>query len=269
MKHLTEEQLILHHYGEGDEPQMVSAHVESCELCRTHYQRLCQTLLLVESTPIPERDQNYGAQVWRQVRPRLAARPGPAPAHWSISTFFANLGAFRFYRLSFVGGFALLVLAAFLAGRFWSPLKSSTSALFGKTSAPVSVGAHERVLLNEIGDHLEQSQLALIELINSKTNGVVDISLEREMAQQLIGVNRLYRQAAARLGDTGTVAVLEDLERALVEITKSPAHLSPGEFAEFRSRLDADGLLSKVKVFGSQVRAKEREAARDLAGNRS
>jgi hypothetical protein len=109
----------------------------------------------------------------------------------------------------------------------------------------------------------------LIELINTKTNGVVDISLERALARQLVDVNRLYRQSAARLGDAGMASVLEDLERTLIEISNSPSQLSSLEFAEFRQRIDTDDMLFKVKVVSSQVRAKEREAARERAGKRS
>ena len=63
--------------------------------------------------------------------------------------------------------------------------------------------------------------------------------------------------------------MLEDLERTLIEISNSPAKLSAGEFADFRRRIDTDDMLFKVKVVSSQVRAKEREAARELAGKRS
>jgi hypothetical protein len=269
MKHLTEEQLILFHYGEEGGRQKISAHLENCEQCRTNYQGLRQTLLLVGATPVPEREASYGAQVWRELRPRLPDRIRPEPDRWAFSRFLAGVAAFRASRLSLSGALVLLVLAAFLAGRFWPQPGPTAATQPGRPSARVAIAGDERVLLKEIGDHLERSQLALIELINSKTNEVVDISLERELAQQLIGVNRLYRRAAARLGDTGSAVVLEELERALIEIANSPAQLSYAEFAEFRGRLDTDDLLFKVKVFGSQVRAREREVERDLAGNRS
>src|SRR2546423_15575340 len=132
---------------------------------------------------------------------------------------------------------------------------STTEPLSPKSTQPVSRQARERVLLKEIGDHLELSQLALIELINSKTNGVVDISLEQSLARQLVDVNRLYRQTAARLGDAAMASVLEDLERTLIEISNSPSKLSSTEFAAVRRRIDTDDTLFKVNAVGSQVRA--------------
>jgi len=272
MNHPTEEQLILFHYGEDGEDgecQGVSGHLQNCEMCRANYHNLCQALLLVEATPVPQRDPGYGAQVWRELRPRLPAKPGSEAARWTVSSFIAGLAGIRLSRLSLAGGLALLVVASFLAGRFASQPRSTSAPPLVKTPVMPAPRATERVLLREISDHLERSQLALIELINTKTNGVVDLSFERELAQQLIGVNRLYRQAAARLGEVGSAQVLEELERALIEIANGPAQLSSTEFAEFRDRLDTHDLLFKVKVLGSQVRTKERETARELAANRS
>jgi hypothetical protein len=168
-----------------------------------------------------------------------------------------------------VGGLGVLLLAAFFGGRLW-PRSTPVSPRQIATSAhPVSREARERVLLREIGEHLERSQLALIELINSQTNGMVDISLERSLAEQLVVVNRLYRQTAARLGDSGTANLLEDLERRLVEIANSPARLSPAEFADFRRRLDTEEMLFRIKVVSSQMRARELESARAVPGTHS
>jgi len=136
-------------------------------------------------------------------------------------------------------------------------------------SQPLSAGARERVFLTEIGDHLERSQLALIELINSKTNGAVDITPEQVLARELAAVNRLFRRAASDAGEPGLASVLEDLELVLVEVANGPARLSADEFAALRERIDTDGLLFKVKVLGAQVRTRERDAARELAANRS
>jgi len=164
-------------------------------------------------------------------------------------------------------GLGLLVLGAFLAGRFWPQPPSSPAPVVAQ-SQPLSAGARERVLLTEIGDHLERSQLALIELINSKTNGAVDITVEQVLTRELTAVNRLFRRAAADAGEPGLASVLEELELVLVDVANGPARLSADEFAALRERIDTDGLLFKVKVLGAQVRSRERDAARELAANR-
>jgi hypothetical protein len=260
MNHPNEEQLILYHYGDGSSRQEVAAHLEVCESCRANYQSLQRVLAAVETLPVPEREQNYGAEVWRQVRPQLAKPAGTRESGlWRL---------FPWPRWAVAPALGLLVLGAFLAGRFWPQPPSSPVPVVAQ-SQPLSAGARERVLLTEIGDHLERSQLALIELINSKTNGAVDITVEQVLARELTAVNRLFRRAAADAGEPGLASVLEELELVLVEVANGPARLSADEFAALRERIDTDGLLFKVKVLGAQVRSRERDAARELAANRS
>ena len=261
MNHLSQEQLVLYHYGEAPGRADLAEHLEACELCRANFRALHRVLASVDTLAAPERAEGYGAEVWRQLRPQIV-RPTesrPMRLRW----------LFAWPRWIAAGALALALLGAFIAGRLWPRQPAGADSAMAQSSRHLSAAARERILLKEVGDHLERSQLALIELINSKTNGVVDISLEQALARQLVDVNRLYRQTAVRLGDRGMASVLEDLERALIEISNSPTKLSSTEFAEFRRRIDTDDMLFKVKVVGSQVRAKERDAARELAGKRS
>jgi hypothetical protein len=179
------------------------------------------------------------------------------------------LHLFQLPRWALAGGLALLVVGAFFAGRFWSQPAPDAASFVAQTPRPLSPQARERVLLREIGDHLERSQLALIELINTRTNGAVDISAEQILARELAAMNRLFRRTATDSGEPGMAGVLEELELVLVEVANGPAKLSAEEFAALRQLVGADGLLFKVKVVTAQVRAKEREASRQLAADRS
>ena len=260
MNHPDEEQLILFLYGEGPHCNEITEHLEVCESCRSNYQALQKVLAAVETLPAPQRPENYGADVWRQLRRRLA-KPATSPTAdlWRV---------FHWPRWGLAGALGLLMCGAFLAGRHWRQPPVNPGPMMVQ-SQPLSAGARERVFLTEIGDHLERSQLALIELINSKTNGAVDITPEQVLARELAAVNRLFRRAASDAGEPGLASVLEDLEQVLVEVANGPARLSADEFAALRERIDTDGLLFKVKVLGAQVRTRERDAARELAANRS
>jgi len=261
MNHPSEEQLVLYQYGEAPGRQDVAEHLASCEACRTRHQALRRVLAAVDAMPVPERTDNYGAEVWRQLYPHIARTAG------SRATNFWNL--FQWRRWAVAGALALAALGAFLAGRLWPRPPPATAPLVARPSQPLSPTARERVLLTEIGDHLERSQLALIELINSRTNGAVDITAEQVLARELSAVNRLFRRAAADAGEPGMASVLEELELVLIEIANGPAKLSADEFATLRQRIDTGGLLFKVKVLTAQMRAKEQDTARELAGLKS
>jgi sensor domain CHASE-containing protein len=97
----------------------------------------------------------------------------------------------------------------------------------------------------------------------------LDVSAEREIAQNLVANSRLYRQTAASTGEAGVASVLDDLERVLVEVANGPATLSSKEVGELRQRIESKGILFKVRVLGSQVREREKGPARERAGQKT
>ena len=253
MSHLNEEQLILHYYGEESETLTAEQHLEECGECRTTYASLVRVLNVVDSLPVPDRGENYGAQVWSRIEKRLPGRRRfgwllmPGPMRW------AAMGT----------AFAGLLVAAFFAGRSYPGLqrgvRSTPATLAGLASDPQ---APERILLVAVGDYLERSQMVLIELANTNAKGPLDISSEQERASDLVTETRLYRQTAAHTGDTRIADVLEELERVLVDITHAPSKISPEELGSLRQRLEAEGILFKIRVLGSNVRNQDVPAAK-------
>ena len=83
MSHLTEEQLILHYYGEAGETGDtgpgsdtgdalgIELHLEACSECRGLYGSLQRVLNVVDSLPVPERAPDYGGQVWKRIEHRI------------------------------------------------------------------------------------------------------------------------------------------------------------------------------------------------------
>jgi hypothetical protein len=243
MRHLSEEDLILRHYGEAEAPADAAAHLAECAACREAEEALRLTLLAADGLRVPERGEAYGAEVWARVSPRLQERPGRVLP-------FGRRGW-----LSLLAAAAALV-AAFEAGRLWQ-----------KTAAPppaqtASAPARERILLVAVGDHLRRSQMVLVELVNANDEGALDVSAEREQARNLVADSRLYRRTAASTGEAAVASVLDDLERVLVEIANGPDTLSSREVQELRKRIESKGILFKVKVLGSQVQEREKQAVR-------
>jgi len=251
MNHLTEEQLILHYYGEeadvaGADALANEHHLEACGECRALYGSLVRVLNVVDSMPVPERGEDYGAQVWSRIERRLPAR------HRWFS--FANPG-FRWALTA--GALAGLMIAAFFAGRFYPAVGRARPTITAKSDAQ----GPERVLLVAVGDYLERSQMVLVELANANAHGPLDISSEKERAEDLVSETRLYRQTAAHTGDTNIDNVLEELERVLVDITHEPSKISPQGLESLRQRLETAGILFKIRVLGSNVRNQDVPAA--------
>jgi hypothetical protein len=242
MNHPSEEQLALYCLGEAEDRAAVEEHVAACEACRASLDALKRVLAAVESAPVPERSADYGRRVWQRIEPQLGGRPGLDWRAW-----------FRPQRLALTGAMATLIVAAYLAGVYGPGPRPPDS----DTTPVADAGqVRERILLVAVGDHLERSQMVLVELVNTRPNGNVNIEYERERAEDLVAANRLYRQTAVNTGDAAVAGVLEELERVLLEIARSPADISSAELASLQRRIESKGILFKVRVIGSQVREK-------------
>lgn len=264
MKHPSEEQLVAYRFGDADatEAKEVEEHLGACKACQAALEAIDFTLAAAARVPVPERSENYGAEVWARLQPRLERQP---------ERWWLHLGEWLVpRRLALAGGMAAIVLAAFVAGRIWprpeAPSMAGTAPA-ASVAAPATAGSADRVrqqiLLVAVNGHLERSQMALVELVNAAQGQNVDISLEREWARELVVENRLYRQTAAQTGDAAIVGVLDDLERVLVEVANSPSELSRADFERVRSRIEAQGIIFKMRVLGERVRDREIRPAAD------
>ncbi len=259
MTHLSDDDLVLHYYGEDGVTPGARDHVAACGPCRDRLAALERALSAIAAAPVPERGDSYGREVWDRIRPQLDT---PEPV--SLRRWWWSGHLFTWPRLALAGGLAALLIAAFVAGRVWQ------SPPPGPATASAALQGQERILLVAVGHHLERSARMLVELTNLNGGATVNISMEQEQAADLIAANRLYRQAAVRAGENGLASVLDDLERVLVEVTNSPATLSAADVSDLRQRLDDTGLLFKVRVTESQVQQRQRATVMPLRqGSRS
>ncbi len=154
---------------------------------------------------------------------------------------------------------AILVGAAFFAGR--SLPRPAPASDAGAAHAQV----RERILLIDLGEHLERSQAVLVELVSADPDGPIDMSGERERAEQLVAANRLYRVTAAATGNAAVSALLDDLERVLVDVAAAPATATAQDLDALRHRIDARSLLFRVRAASSDVRDRQKDARQPRA----
>jgi hypothetical protein len=244
MRHSTEDDLILRYYGEHPRPAAIDEHLSHCAECSSLYRSIADTLQLVVAAEPPERPESYPLDVWSQLRNRL---PPPRAPWWRTVASWNVLSA--------AAGVAIVIVMAAVWPRTrpTPPTVSSTAAVL-----PIDAEAGERVRLAAIGDHLERSERVLLELVNAGGERV-DLSAEQTVAAELIDSNRLYRDTAAQSDDVLVAGVLDDLERSFLEIVHGPSMPTSAELSAVRTRLDAPGLLFKVRVLADELH--EREAA--------
>ena len=250
-QHLTEDELVLHYYGEMDAAAEARAtsHLGDCAECHGGYGRLQRVMALVDSVPAADAPDGFERVAWARLETALPDRR-PGLFSWLV---------YSPVRLAFAALVVVLVGGAFYAGQHM-PGRPAAVPTGAGASANASSGVRERILLVDLGDHLDRSQMMLVELVSAEDGGAVDISSERSRAEQLLAANRIYRETAVKTGDTATAALLDELERVLVDVAASPSTLTQNDLDDVRRRIESKGLLFKVRVVSSDVRERQRAA---------
>jgi len=248
VRHYSEDDLTLYYYGEGRKRADIEVHLEGCAACASLYREIAGTLAMIAAPEVPERGDQYGLEVWQRIRHKL---PGPAAPWWA--------GFFRYDRLALAAAAAVLLVVAFVAGRTWqqpaSRVASAPAASPPAGGAPAASDTRQRILLTSVAEHLDRSERVLTDIMNAPDRG--DISTEQKWADDLVDASRIYRQDAIEAGEQSVAAVLDDLERSLVEIVHSPSKVSAADLEQIRRRIDAAALLFKVRVLSDELRKRE------------
>jgi hypothetical protein len=248
MTHCSDDDLVLHHYGESP---AASEHVAACAVCAERALDLASLLATIDE-PVPERGERYGMEVWYRVRPHLSNRSA-----WGRLTSLALQPGFR-WALGVAATLALIA-SAFVAGRLSMRPEPAVAA---PTRAAVNTSDPQlarRVLLLSVADHLERSDRVLTDIMNAPE---ADISVEQQWADDLIAANRLYRQDSIDANEASVADVLDELERTLLDVVHRPSE-SPADLDQIRRRIDSAALLFKVRVLTTELR--QRQLAPDAA----
>jgi hypothetical protein len=256
MWHPSEEDLVLHFYGEGghDDERRIDEHLAGCSACRQSWTELRETLKLVDAATVPEPGEGFERIMWARVQQALPEAPQPR----------------RAWRWVPAVGMAAALVAAVGLGYAWRvshesrPGAPAASAASGATTTPVALSAadlkktRERVLLTALAEHFQQTEMLLVELKNSPDDGRADLAFERAAAGDLVASGRLYRVTAQQSGDLQLAGMLDDLESVLVEVARSPDHVARKDFESLRTRIDDQNLLFKVRAVSSEIHERQK-----------
>jgi anti-sigma factor RsiW len=243
MKHMTEEELIAYREGLAEQRAGISEHLAACAECRAELQHIESVLTVLDKLPVPDPGPDYGRQVWKEIAPRLAEKP----VRWWQAWLEPR-------RLAAAGAVMALVISAFVAGRI-----SKKHDLGDKVATKEQV--RERILVVAVGEHLGHSERMLVELSNAAPNNPkqkeVNISAEQRRAEDLLQENRLYRQTALQEGDAGLASVLDELERVLLDVAHSPDQVTPAQLEAIQKKIEARGILFKVRVVNKELQQRQ------------
>ena len=258
--HLTEDELILHYYGEleAGASTNASAHLQTCAACHASFTTLQRVLAAVDSTTPIEIAEGFERKVWARLQPDLDRGMRKTWLSWFVLSPA---------RLAWVTSIVLLVAASFFAGRVSQ--RPAPAPVNHAENTTASNGLRERILLSDLGEHLDRSQLMLVDLVSADPADKADLAAERARAEELVADNRLYRQTAAANGNAALAAVLDDLEQVLVDVAASPDTMTAADLDSVRKRIEDKGLLLKVRVLSSEVQRRQKAQMRSRVGQSS
>jgi hypothetical protein len=195
-----------------------------------------------------------------------SAAPVEAPTASS-----ASLGASRAALDATVAGAWIVLLVPAVGARrrrrrvyraFWPGRFSGGDRRHDRTERGGRRSRARRVLQTAVGDHLDRTQMMLVELANAETDGA---GRARRRAGARRGSGRRqsrHRQSALQSGDAQIVDILEDLERVLLEIANAPANATSNDLTDLQSRITREDLLFRLRVIASEMRQRNQTIAR-------
>lgn len=241
MKHLSQSDLIMHYYGESD--AAAANHLANCATCNAEFEQIAKLLSAVRLPEPPARDEDYGAEVWRKLRNQLPERVAVTP-WWAVPRWWALAATV-----------AVLLAAAFLAGRYTRREPPKPVEATNNAQLP------QRVLVVAMGDYLDRSEMLLVEVAHANRPEDLDLEAQRQYATELVGTNRLYRQTAQRVGDAGTAALLDQLERVLLQLSHTRKGATAADLQELRREIESGGLIFKVRVAEVNLKSESKSGA--------
>jgi hypothetical protein len=250
--HCSDDDLVLHYYDDPEAPAQTAAHLEACAACRDRFQELAASLRVMTLAEAPDPGDDYGRGLWRRLAPRLPERQPFWRGGWFGPGRLMTWQPLSWRTLSLAAAAAVLLVAGFVIGRVVpGPQPADTQAI------DADADASRRVLLMSVTEHLERSDRVLTDVMNASIEG--DISTERQWAADLVADNRFFRHDVRDSGEPSIAAVLDELERALLDIVHSPSDATPADLEEIHRRLDSAALLFKVRVLGGELRRQQLE----------
>lgn len=237
---ISDDELVLYFFGESARNEEIALALQNDPAMASRYSEIVSVLGAVEKDAAPERPTGYETQVWQRLQWKLrdAAAPEPWWRRWFAVRFLVPAGAL-----------AALVVLAFVIGR-WGPGAPPNGA--------IASDVRERILLVDVGQHLGEAEMVLVEVLNAESDSA-ELESVRDRAGELLAGNRVYRQATTQSDTSPEMAtVLDELDRMLMELRNSPEGDASGTVEQLQKTLQSNGTLFKVRVLRTQMENKAR-----------
>ncbi len=75
MNHLSEEQIVLHYYGDAENSGEIERHLAGCSECRAQFEQVQSLLKQIELVEAPEPAAGFEEKTWLNLRQHCCDKP--------------------------------------------------------------------------------------------------------------------------------------------------------------------------------------------------
>ena len=245
MNHLSKEELIEQYYSKGTGG--AGQHLEACAQCAEAYAELRSDLEAMKFSEPPARDAAYGERVWQSIS-------GSLPAYERRKRNWLGIGMMR--GLSYAAASALMVSAAFYAGRLWEHKQPRTAQVSTPPPAPAqehTAPPTERIVVVILSDHLDRSERLLVQLKHADAGSEEMLSPLRDEARSLLAANHICQQNMKQEDDPALATALDRLDHLLAQLANRQGGLDAEALSQLQDEMKSDSLLFEVRVLRSRI----------------
>lgn len=268
MKQWNKDDLILFYYGELDHAQNKEIRRELAESTsfQQEYANLCdfldnQTSLEVEP-PAENLNQRIMASVYQQAEKQNQSSAKHQSQKfkmiaWIKAGFWHQLAGATF-AISFV------VISVFFLGR-WSTQLEPTNEV---ADASLEIGEpnenqgyfnkseSQRVLISNVSSHMEISGRLLTMVSNGNGDLSQQIDSRRQIIEELVVLNRMYRRIVEQSGDQQLATLLQQMESILIELNHTQVSAEYSDLQNIKERIEQSDLIYQLKVTNKKLNQK-------------
>ncbi len=272
MKQWTEEDLILLYYQELNPAQTqeimraMTGSDSASKALKHDYQTLCQVLDRSSNfyVPKPSSDLNQrvmSAVYYAESSKHQVTQTKQQYQSLDVESTLQKILRWLTHSLGHSARPALIMGALALVGIFylgrWSVAPIDVPLVHLEQTDDFEQGdqsnnsASRRILLTSVSAHLESSERLFRMVSNGGDTLADDLKPRRQMIEDLISFNRLYRRLAEQSNDAMLVTVLQQMESILLEINHTGD--DDLQWQKVRNRLEGTDLLFKLKVTDKKI----------------
>jgi len=268
MKQWNKDDLILFYYGELDHNQnkeLRKALAESSTF-QQEYANLCDFLDNQTSLEVPPPEVNLNQRIMasvyqqaeKQNRPLVREKlTGFKLLEWLGETYWHKLAGASF-AMSFV------VITVFVLGRWSTQLEpinevaqaSSDVRLKTENQGYFNAEESQRILISNVSSHMEISGRLLTMVSNGNGDLSQQIDSRRQIIEELVVLNRMYRRILEQSGDQQLATLLQQMESILIELNHTQVNAEDSELQDIKERIEQTDLIYRLKVTNKKLNQK-------------